>query len=96
VDGPISGTLPKFFNRSSVLMPGRGIFGAVEVVRENSIFSGAAAGGAGAGAESAARKQETAVTPQSMKAIFRKGVLPDLIRLIFIIERRANVKKFSA
>jgi hypothetical protein len=91
--GAISRTLPKRFKRSSFFAPGRGTFGLVELALENSIFSGA---GAGAGAESAACKSDIAPALQSANAIFRKAVLPDLMRLIFIADRGSNVKKFRA
>jgi hypothetical protein len=84
--------LPKRSNRFSLPVPGRGTFGADEE-RENSIFSGAAAG-AGAGADSAADRDENAVTLQSANPIFSKLVPPDLIRL-FLYARAAETSKFS-
>ena len=73
-------------------MPGRGIFGAVELAPENSIFSGCGAG-AGLAVESAACRQENAAALENAKAMLKIVVLPDLIRLFLILERRANVKR---
>jgi hypothetical protein len=84
--------LLKRSSRFSAPAPGLGTFG-VDEERENSIFSGAAAG-AGVGADSAAYRDENAVTLQSANAIFSKLVPPDLIRL-FLYACAAETSKFS-
>jgi len=75
-------------------MPGRGIFGAVELARENSIFSGCGAGGAFA-VESAAYTQENAAALENAKAMLRRVVLPDLIEFFLIPDLATNVKTNS-